>query len=180
MKKNYKRLLILCIVLALAAGLTYVVYGWFSAFRHSERAANVLTGQYEKELETVASYLCAAEHDSIIIERRDTDSMKMLLIVDPLDGKTKNMDVPIEEKEVQKAANKLFANGCNKITKSGDTVEFLFWTRFMDFGAGLVWHENAETLPDVQFLTRLDALETEGWYYYEADFNAYRDGVRVQ
>ncbi len=175
-----KRIIVLCMVLALAAVLIYFACGWSSIFLHSERAASVLTGRYEKELETVASYLCAVEHDSIIIKKRDADSMLMLLIVDPLDGQTKNMDVPIEEKEVQKAANKLFASGCNKITKSGDTVEFLFWTQLMDFGAGLVWHENTETLPDVQFLTRLDALETDGWYYYEADFNEYRRGKRVQ
>ena len=175
-----KRIIVLCTVLACAAVLTYFAYGWISMFRHSKRAAGVLLDRYGNEFQTVASYLCAVEHDSIVSRERDSDSMLLLLTVDPTDGKTKNMDVPIGEKEVQKAASKLFANGCNNITKSGDTVEFLFWTRLMDFGAGVVWHEDTETPPDVQFLTRLDALETDGWYYYEADFNEYRLGKRVQ
>ncbi len=61
--KKRKRILVLCMVIALVLVLSYLAYQRLVILSHSERATAILSERHGEALETVASYLCAAKTD---------------------------------------------------------------------------------------------------------------------
>lgn len=62
----------------------------------------------------------------------------------------------------------------HSISKFENTITFTIWTRFNDFGSGLAYSINVMDEPEIQYLTELEPLSEDGWYYYEEDFNEWR------
>ena len=81
----------------------------------------------------------------------------------------------IEDEHTRNALDVLIRHGYQIIRKEGNFIVFLRW-RNKDNGRGIVYSINGVP-PDesvLQFLTRLEPLSEEGWYYYEEDFNEFR------
>jgi len=82
----------------------------------------------------------------------------------------------IEDQVVRSAIERLFnKRGYKSIDKIGNTIIFHKWTRLMDFGSGITYSMNGEDAPVLQFLTKLEPLSEKGWYYYEEDYNEWRE-----
>ncbi len=73
----------------------------------------------------------------------------------------------IEDKEVVKAVEKLLAKGYDAIIKDGNTICFLRWTFWRDFGAGIAYSINGVDEPEIEYVKKLEPLSKDGWYYYE-------------
>ena len=85
-------------------------------------------------------------------------------------------DVNIEDRTVAEAIYRLFEKrGYKGINRDGNTISFLKWTRLMDFGSGIVYSINREDEPVLQYLTKIEPLSENGWYYYEEDYNEWRN-----
>lgn len=81
----------------------------------------------------------------------------------------------IEDDELVKTINKLKKRGYSSMAKSGNGIRFVRWTG-KDVGKGVVYSIDGHT-PDeetLQFLTKIEPLQEDGWYYYEEDYNEWR------
>jgi len=88
---------------------------------------------------------------------------------------TRDYYVDIENEYAKNAMDLLLRSGFQIIRREGNFIIFLRW-RNMDNGRGIVYSID-RTLPDesvLSFLTRLEPLPYEGWFYYEEDFNEFR------
>jgi len=118
-------------------------------------------------LRVVVDYLTNSEHASISV-RPETDYGMMWV------GSI-NEHITIEDEYVRYVMNLLLSRGYQNISKTGNFVVFLRW-RNLDNGRGVVYSID-RTLPDestLSFLTRLESLPYQGWFYYEEDFNEFR------
>ncbi|MFT3950868.1 MAG: hypothetical protein QM689_02735 [Oscillospiraceae bacterium] len=83
-------------------------------------------------------------------------------------------DVRIEDSEVVKAIKRLInQRGVNCISKDGNTIYFEKW-RLSDQSRGIAYSINKTDKPELQYLTKLEPLSEDGWYYYETDYNEWR------
>lgn len=73
----------------------------------------------------------------------------------------------IEDEAVKKAIKKLFFRKYDAISKYGNTIEFLRWTRWKDFGAGIAYSINGEDKPVIEYVIKLEPLSKDHWYYFE-------------
>ena len=64
--------------------------------------------------------------------------------------------------------------GYKGIGRDGNTIYFVRWTRLMDFGAGIAYSVNGKDEPELDFVTKLEPLSEDGWYFYEEDYNEWR------
>ena len=64
--------------------------------------------------------------------------------------------------------------GCYSIHYSGDTVHFVFWTRFTDAGCGIAYSPEKTLEADMDFLTQAQPLSEENWFYYVEDYALWR------
>ena len=83
--------------------------------------------------------------------------------------------ITIKDEKVKEAFNRLFKKKYSAIDKNNNAIEFTIWTRFNNFGSGIVYSINNEEEPTIEYLTKLVPLSEDGWYYYEADYNLWRD-----
>lgn len=60
------------------------------------------------------------------------------------------------------------------IHKQGNTVSLLLWRNDKDVGCGIAYSINNITEPDIEFMTQMDPLTADGWYYYVSDYNKWR------
>ena len=58
------------------------------------------------------------------------------------------------------------------INKNGNAISFQLSSN-LDMGAGIVYTIDGIE-PSLQFLTKLEKLDRNNWYYYEADFNEWK------
>lgn len=88
--------------------------------------------------------------------------------------------ISIDNKVVTDAIYHLHQNGYYVIGKGGDGIRFLNW-RTRNHGRGIVYsmHGNTPTESDgLTFLTRIEPLSEEGWYYFVVDFHVWRSRNR--
>lgn len=90
--------------------------------------------------------------------------------INSLDFKSTNYSKLIKEEDVVLAFNYLFKNGYTEVGKQGNTIYFLKWTRGSNLGIGIIYLINNETQPELQYITKLEALSESGWYFYESDY----------
>lgn len=82
----------------------------------------------------------------------------------------------IEDKTVIKALNYLFKiRGYHVVGRDGNTI---FFQKYSVLGSdrGIAYSINGEDDPVVEFVVKLDKLEDDGWFYYEADYEEFRNG----
>ena len=122
----------------------------------------------QQDLNTVAQYLKEYPYPDILIDEEEQADGAMNLLLSQI--------VAIDNDEVVKAIDRLFAYGFTRISKDEEDncIEFLKHTAFSDRSAGLAYSVDGENAPILQYLTKLEPLSQEGWYYYEADYNEWR------
>jgi len=81
--------------------------------------------------------------------------------------------ITIKDEEVKEAFYRLFEKKYYAINKNNNTIEFMIWSRGMDFRSGIAYSINEEE-PTIEYLTNLVPLSEAGWYFYEADYNEWR------
>ena len=60
------------------------------------------------------------------------------------------------------------------ISKNGNTIHFLQWRGITDIGCGIAYSINGVDAPVVQFMTVLEPISNDGWFYYVSDYNEWR------
>lgn len=81
-------------------------------------------------------------------------------------------DAVIKNMHVIHAIENLKEQDCEIIKKNGNTISFQIWSD-LDSGRGVVFSTD-RSKPTLQFLTKLEELCEDNWYYYEEDFNEWR------
>jgi hypothetical protein len=88
--------------------------------------------------------------------------------------------VTIADEAVYTAITKLISSGeYIHFSKIGNTIRILQWRGMQDIGCGIAYSINRIELPKVQYVTELVPLNEDGWYYYVADYNSWRNGKRA-
>ena len=137
-----------------------------------ENADNIFSTRRE-EFQLISDYLLSLDCEEVCIDDAD-GTLLLFYYEEAANSEVRTSERSIESEAIRCAVQHVFSAGCNKIFRNDETIEFLFWTRFNDFGAGIVCCKNAITSPEIQFLTKLEPLSSTGWYYYETDFNEWR------
>lgn len=112
----------------------------------------------------VAEYLAELDHDTVSIDMNSGSRM--------LAGFENHY---IHDEKVLSSIEKLRAIGCADIWKDTEenSIQFELWSRF-DVCAGLLFRINDNKKPSAQFLTELEEIDSEGWFYYVEDHNEWR------
>lgn len=116
----------------------------------NKKAAQSYYNSVCDSLEMIVQYLSKSDTDWLITEK-------------------KLYREKIDDSEVVEALDKLFNDGCLEVGKQGDTIYFLRWTRWKDFGAGLAYTVRDGVLPDVDYIKGYEPLSQARWYYYETE-----------
>ena len=84
-------------------------------------------------------------------------------------------DKEIEDEAVIKSLNRIFGKrGYRVIGKNDNTIFFQEWA-FLEKNRGIAYSINGEDKPVVEFLIKLEALSEDGWFYYEANYEEFRN-----
>lgn len=123
--------------------------------------------QEKNDLFLVTEYLTKLEWSEIYINK--SDFRKNILYI----GVAAN-EVKIDEEEVATAIVRLVKKRNYKvIKKNGNTIYFEKWF-FGEECRGIAYSINRKDKPVIEYLTELEPLSENGWYYYEADYNEWR------
>ena len=122
-------------------------------------------------LDIVVDFLINAEYNEIYINRFNFNEDKMFTGVETKDEK-------INDETVLKSLKYLFDyRGYMRIGKSGNTIYFDKWM-FGEETRGLAYSINDTDEPIVEFLTNLEPLSENQWFYFEADYNEWRSNQK--
>ena len=153
----------LFVVIAIDCVITHLVSNAFS-----REIALSRMNQDWGEISLVTDFLINAEQDMINLNQGYGDKK------DELETNDKDFLMSAGNEEVYNAAKCLILNrGYSVINKYYGTIVFVMWTRFFDVGKGIAYSVDGSK-PDISYLTKLEALDRPGWYYYESDFNEWR------
>lgn len=121
-----------------------------------------------KDLITVADYFSKLEYNLINVDRSNVENG--IIFTGAKTGYQK-----IDDTEVLYSLRKLLTNrNYVMIGKDNNTVFFKKWNYF-EKDRGVAFSINKETVPSVEFLVKYEPLSEDGWYYYEADYEEYRN-----
>lgn len=157
---NTKRFVI-CIVLAIVVSSAFKIgflsNGCHSYFVNKSHIAKCFDSD-KKYLISTKNYLCNVEGDVVIY-------CSLTFIELTVNGK----NFSIDDTGISKELTELQNSGYEVIVKSDNYVSFQKYSD-LDSGIGIVYSIDGNR-PNLQFLTELEALNEENWYYYEEDFN---------
>lgn len=167
MKKGIKdniRFIIAIISIAVVVGLA-----WIAIASLALPDANKMEKYFERDkadFVLIIEYFIQSDYSDIII---DKTNFKEGIISTGTNMRGKK----IEDNAVVKAIERLFKRGYRKIGIYNNTIYFVKRIMFEE-ERGIAYSINGEDKPIVEFLTKLDPLSQDGWYYYEADYNEWR------
>jgi len=116
----------------------------------------------------VRDYLVQSEYDSISIAPH---MEKGIMFV----NQVKVPYVPIDNEEVEEAMNVLRENGYSSFSKYNSCIKISMRTS-VNVSYGVAFSTTGHVLDEssFDFLTLIEPLTEEGWYYYEEDFPEWR------
>jgi len=172
------------IILILITALILLIVGGLSTFLNSriptlERMEEIFIDN-KNEMQKVIDFLIETGFENITIRsdlNGEINNSEMIV--------RKNIGSPnfsverirIEQIEIVSLINSLFSQGYRAISKYSDKVIFLVWST-IDHGRGIVYSLTGETPQEnengLTFLTELEPLSTENWYFYVENFNEWR------
>lgn len=123
----------------------------------------------KNELILVAQYFENIDYSYIYIDKSRCE--KGMMFTGPY-----TRDKEIEDTTVIKVLKDLLKNrGYHVVGRDGNTV---FFQKYSVLGSerGITYSINGEDDPVVEFVVKLDKLEDDGWFYYEADYEEFRNG----
>lgn len=132
----------------------------------NKKKAQKLFDDFSGDFILVSNCLMALEYDYIDIESAEEFTIR--------EENFMRESVRINDEDFSKAIESLFSAKIKKIYKQNDEIIFLRWTRFNDFGAGIVFSNGIEEDFSIEYLTKIEQLSNKGWYYYEEDYNEWR------
>lgn len=122
---------------------------------------------YERDKEVliaIVEYLSHADYTSIYIP--DTNESGMMFV-------SGEGDIPITEDNIVDAIDLLQDKyGYSVIGRKGKTIYFQVWS-VKNKGRGIAFTIDG-TNPELDFLTKVEKLFSDNWYYYEEDFNEWK------
>ena len=139
--------------------------------------------QNEELITSVKNYLAESEYNYISI----TDSMARGQMFVNIAGQSY---AKIDNEEIIDAIRQLKKHGYSSISKRANVISFVRWTGF-DVSKGVAYsvdgveqnygidpkihpYGSPEMPVAITFLTKLEPMSEDGWYYYEADYNKWR------
>lgn len=81
--------------------------------------------------------------------------------------------IPMEDAPISALLEQLEDRGYQMVTYDGRTVDFLLWNRGADSASGIVFSADGGEI-DIEYLTQVQALSEQNWFYYVSDFNQWR------
>ena len=117
----------------------------------------------------VANFLAETDFESVTIRATNIENGTMFVGLE-------YEHVPICSDEALKAIQMLFQRGYSIIGRSGNSIDFLRWST-RNHGRGIVYSIDGNT-PDeyaLVFLTEIEPLSIEGWYFYVENFYEWRN-----
>lgn len=112
---------------------------------------------------TVTNFLAQSEYKNIYIN--DTSGDMAVGI----------SHASISDSSVTDAIRQLHGKGYTIIIRTGNTIYFQQWTRFMGAGCGIAYSIDHNLEPRMEYLTELKPLSQSGWYYYVEDYEQWRN-----
>ena len=80
----------------------------------------------------------------------------------------------VKDEEVVSAISVLRSKGYRHISRIDNTIRVVCKSKFRDFNSGIAYSINGEDEPKLTYLTKIEPLSEDGWYYYESDYNEWR------
>ena len=167
--------IILIVLLAMFAGIT-ACSAIFIAILNSHNpmlthdSAETFLQDNKEQLFIVRDFLESGEF-KVSIRRTDVDNEEMFAGL--IDGE--RIFIPIEDEIVLETIRQLFQNGCHAIGSRENKIFFSLWST-RNHGRGIVYSIDGRTPDesDFSFLTRIEPLSEEGWFFYVEDYNVWR------
>lgn len=102
-------------------------------------------------------------------------NINYIAIFDPKATLAGHGDITINNETAREAMERLVSKRIlKKVFKNGNTIEFILWESFYDMGCGLAYTIDCRVKPNIQYLTELELINDDGWYYYVDDYNTWR------
>lgn len=120
------------------------------------------------DLAFVVEYLRGADYEYISINKSELEEGLIFTGAGTRYQKIENASV------IEVLDRLLSWGGYNRITKSNQTIIFEKWDWF-EMDRGIAYPLCEENQPVVEFLIKAEPLSESGWYYYEADYEEYRN-----
>ncbi len=132
-------------------------------FRGNYESVSKIFEKDKEQLFVVSKYFEYSDYETIYIP----SSMKSGTM--SIEGVHKS----IQEPEIVYAIEELKNKGYSVIGKNGNTI-FFQRSSNLDSGLGIAYSINRKEL-QLEFLTKCEPLLEDGWYYYEEDYNLWKD-----
>ena len=155
-------------ILSIAVVLGFI-WIWLSSLKAPDQdAMEKIFKRDNSDIVLITDFLLDADYPLISIRGSDFKGGMMFT-----GANTRN--VKIEDDAVVKALNRLFQKqGYREIGKNDNTIYFQKWAMFEE-NRGIAYSVHKEDKPAIEFLTELERLSENGWYYYKADYNEWRN-----
>ena len=134
------------------------------------------------DLDEIEAYLERDKADFAIITEYFIGSGYSYINIDKSDFKKGVMftgantgDKEIEDEAVTKALKRLFEKREYRVIGRNDNTVFFQKWAFLEKECGIAYSINGEDKPVVEFLVKLEVLSEDGWFYYEADYEEFRN-----
>lgn len=126
--------------------------------------------KYQDNIVEITNYLIKNQYDNIYISDTMESGMCFAYNKDEALGRIGG-NMAIGNIDIEEKINYLFQE-CNyqMIEKNNNVIIFQRWSNIGVNSGGLVYVINGE-YPQIQFISKCEPLEYEGWYYYETDLN---------
>ncbi|MBR5858617.1 MAG: hypothetical protein IKZ05_01715 [Clostridia bacterium] len=139
----------------------------------AKSAQSFLDGKAD-ELETLYAYFVSLNCYSMTVY---LDEYKAIVLKTTNGYNLQREDVEITDKTLKRAIRRLYYSGGESFFAKGNGFHIVLWTSLADFGAGIVYNESGSELVarmQLDFPTKIEKLDADGYFYYEEDYNKYR------
>ena len=150
---------------------------WEEPYTIQEQIAEEFYSNYNN-IVTITEYLIHAPFDNITIQNNDylynNKTYGYWFAYNADNSINTNVGlIPIENKKIVDILTELFRNRkYQTIVKNKNTIHFQLCDN-LDMGRGIVFVKD-DSKPEMQFVTEIQSLNKENWYYYEVDFNQWK------
>ena len=167
-KKDTIRFVIVIVIISIAATIGLACIAIFALKPPDKGAMEKHFKKDRADIALVTDYFISSGHSEISISK--LNYKKGFLFT------SANRNVKIEDEAVVNAIERLYKKrGYKTIGRDNNTIFFEKWA-FLEKNRGVAFSINGEDKPAVEFLTELMPLSEDGWYYYESDYEEYRNG----
>lgn len=164
LNKSVKWILMITLSIAVVMGIVWLTIT--SLIPPNKEKMEKYFQRDKDDLKIVADYLGELDYSYVTIDKSGVESGQMFTGASTRYQK-------IDDKTVMESLKRLLKNKMYKIVgKNNNTIFFQKW-RFLEKDRGIAVNEEGPIL--VEFLIKSEPLSETGWYYYESDYEEYRN-----